>query len=77
MTSRLHVGLPDEMHASGRNPHMTLDEDVPIRADMVQEEDRRCVIRFLLRVKEEFGRGELLPLLVLDAVDAELTDELR
>ena len=44
---------------------------------MAREEDRRYAIRSLLRAEEEFRRGETLPLSALDAVAAELDEELR
>lgn len=84
MASSLQVSLSDEMRAfvdmrvSDKNQYTTASEYVRalIRADMVQEEDRRYAVCSLLRAGEEFRRGELLPFSVLDAVDAELTDEL-
>lgn len=85
MTSSLHVSLPDEMRAfvdmraNGKNQYTTPSEYVRalIREDMAREEDRRYAIRSLLKAEEEFRRGEMLPLSALDAVDAELDEELR
>lgn len=48
-----------------------------IREDMAREEGGRYAIRSLLRAEEELRRGEMLPLSTLDAVDAELDEELR
>jgi antitoxin ParD1/3/4 len=85
MTSSLHVSLPDEMRAfvdmqaNGKSQYTTPSEYVRalIREDMAREEDRRYAIRSLLRAEEEFRRGETLPLSALDAIDAELDEELR
>jgi antitoxin ParD1/3/4 len=85
MTSSLHVSLPDEMRAfvdmraNGKSQYTTPSEYVRalIREDMAREEDRRYAIRSLLRAEGEFRRGEMLPLSALDAVDAELDEELR
>ncbi|MET3523906.1 ribbon-helix-helix domain-containing protein [Mesorhizobium abyssinicae] len=85
MASSLHVSLPDEMRAfvdmraSGKNQYSTPSEYVRalIREDMAREEDRRYAIRSLLKAEEEFRRGEMMPLSALDAVDAELDEELR
>jgi len=84
MPSSLHVSLPDEMRAfvdlraNGKSQYTTPSEYVRalIREDMAKEEDRRYAIRSLLRAEDEFRRGKLLPLSTLDAVDAELADEL-
>lgn len=43
---------------------------------MAREEDRRYAVRSLLKAEEELRRGEL-PLSALEAVDAELGEELR
>jgi antitoxin ParD1/3/4 len=85
LTSSLHVSLPDEMRAfvdmraNGKSQYTTPSEYVRalIREDMAREEDRRYAIRSLLRAEEEFRRGAMLPLSALDAVDAELDEELR
>ena len=85
MTSSLHVSLPDEMRAfvdmraNGKNQYTTPSEYVRalIREDMAREDDRRYAVRSLLKAEEEFRRGEMLPLSALDAVDAELDEELR
>jgi antitoxin ParD1/3/4 len=85
MTSSLHVSLPDEMRAfvdaraNGKSQYTTPSEYVRalIREDMAREEERRYAIRSLLKAEEEFRRGEMLPLAALDAVDAELDEELR
>ncbi|MCA0340497.1 MAG: CopG family transcriptional regulator [Proteobacteria bacterium] len=84
MTTNLHVGLPDEMHAfidmraNGENQDATPSEYVCalICEDVAREEDRRYAVRSLLKAEEEFRRGEMLPLSTLDAVDAELNEEL-
>lgn len=84
MTANLHVGLPDEMHAfidmraNVENQDTTPSEYVCalIREYMAGAEDRRYAVRSLLKAEEEFRRGEMLPLSALDAVDAELNEEL-
>lgn len=85
MASSLHVSLPEEMRAfvdmraNGKNQYTTPSEYVRalIREDMTREEDRRYAVRSLLRAEEEYRGGEMLPLSALDAVDAELDEELR
>jgi len=79
MTSSLHVSLPDEMHANGKNQYTTPSEYVRvlIREDMAREEDRLYAVRSLLRAEQEFRCGEMLPLSALDAVDAELDEAPR
>lgn len=85
MASSLPVSLPDDMRAfvdmraDGKNQYTTPSEYVRalVREDMAREEDRRYAIRSLLRAEEEFRRGDMLPLSALDAIDAELAEELR
>ncbi len=84
MTTNLHVSLPDEMRAfvdmraNGENQDTAPSEYVCalIREDMASVEDRRYAVRSLLKAEAEFRRGEMLPLSALDAVDAELNEEL-
>ncbi|WP_439631808.1 hypothetical protein [Shinella sp.] len=84
MTTNLHVSFPDEMHvfvdmrANGENQDATSSENMRelIREDVAREEDRRYAVRSLLKAEAEFRRGEILPLSALDAVDAELNEEL-
>ncbi|NKM56979.1 CopG family transcriptional regulator [Rhizobium anhuiense] len=67
------------MRANGKSQYTMPSEylDALIREDMAREEDGRYAICSLLRAEEESRRGEMLPFSALDAVDAELDEELR
>ncbi len=65
------------MPANGKNRHMTPSVHTLIREDTTCDEDQHFAVRPLLRAEEEFRRGEMLPLSALEAVDAELDEELR
>ncbi|PYE89526.1 hypothetical protein [Phyllobacterium leguminum] len=56
---------------------MTSSLEVSLPDGVARIQDRHYAIRSLLRAEEEFRRGEMLPLSALDAVDAELEEELR
>lgn len=62
-----------DMRANGENQDTTPSEYVRelIREDVAREEDRRYAVRSLLKAE-----AEMLPLSALDAVDAELDEEL-